>query len=107
MTKEEQRLIIYLTRWNRTETMKLMRELDKRIISKREYQKELNHRNEILISALEIICAKYGIVPDSEGEELYMDLMGKECDDIAESIKSLMRWDKYVIDTEDDEMRKC
>ena len=107
MTKEEQKLIIYLTRWNRTETMKLMRELDKRVISKKEFQKELIHTNEVLTSALEVICAKYGIVPEKEGEELYMDLIGKECEDLAESIKNLMRWDKCVIDTEDEEIRKC
>lgn len=107
MTKEEQRLIIYLTRWNRTETMKLMRELDKRVISKKEFQKELIHTNEVLTSALEVICAKYGIVPEKEGEELYMDIIGKECEDLAESIKNLMRWDKCVIDTEDEEIRKC
>ena len=103
MTKEEQRLIIYLTRWNRTETMKLMRSK----LNKSEFRRKKSELDETLISALELICSQYGIVPDKEGEELYIDLMGKECEDLAESIKKLMKWDKCVVDTEDEEIRKC
>lgn len=104
MTQEEQKLIIYLTRWNRTETMKLMHSK----IGKREYAKRKSELDETLISTLELICSKYGIITDKEGEDLFIDLMGENANDIMGSMDRLMKWDKYVFDTENEKVdRKC
>ena len=106
MTEKEQKLIIYLTRWNRTEAMKLIKARNNKELGKKEFYKRMLETNEVLTSALEMICAKYGVIAESEGEGLYLDLLGDKAEHFMDSLKELMDWDRYVIDTENDDVDK-